>query len=62
MDKSEPHKKENQSTCNKTQAMLECESLCKEMLKCTNQPVAPTQVKKKRELFEGVEEFFIFWS
>ena len=62
MDKTESHKKENQGICNKTQAVIECESLCKEMLKCTHQQVAPTKVKKERKLLEGVEEFFIFWS
>ena len=62
MDKSESHKKETQDICNKTQAIIECEAVCREMLKCVHQPVAQPKVKKERELFEGVEEFFIFWS
>ena len=62
MDKNESQKKEHQSVCNKTQAVIDCEALCKEILTCIHQPVAPVKVKKERELFEGVEEFFIFWS
>ena len=67
MDKSESHKKENQSTCNKTRAIIECEAVCKEILKCVHEPatqnkVARPKVKKERELLDGVEEFFIFWS
>ena len=62
MDKNESHKKENQSACNKTQAILECEALCKEILKCIHQPVAPTKVKKERELLDGMTEYFIFWN
>ena len=64
MDKSESHKKENQSICNKTQsqAMLECEALCKDILKCIHKPVATPKVKKERELLEGVTEYFIFWN
>lgn len=62
MDKNESHKKENQSVCNKTQAVIECESLCKDILKCIDKPVAPTKVKKERELLEGMTEYFIFWN
>jgi hypothetical protein len=68
MDKGESHKKENQSICNKTQAVieckaiLECEALCKEILKCIHEPVAKPKVKKERELLEGVTEYFIFWN
>lgn len=65
MDKSELHKKENSSAntdCNKTQAMIECETLCKDMLKCIHEPVAPPKVKKERELLEGVTEYLIFWN
>ena len=64
MDKNESLKKENQSVCNKTQAqvIIECEALCKDILKCLHQPVAPTKVKKERELLEGVTEYFIFWN
>jgi len=63
MDKSESHKKENQSVCNKTQTILDCESLCKDILKCIHQPIAvPVKVKKERELLEGVTEYFIFWN
>jgi hypothetical protein len=64
MDKRESHKKENQSICNKTQtqAILECEATCREILKCIHQPVTPTKVKKERELLEGVTEYFIFWN
>jgi hypothetical protein len=62
MDKNESHKKENQ-VCNKTQAILECEALCKDILKCIHKPVAaPPKVKKERELLEGVTEYFIFWN
>ena len=64
MDKSESHKKENQSVCNKTQtqAILECEALCKEILTCIHKPVAVQKVKKERELLDGVTEYFIFWN
>jgi hypothetical protein len=68
MDKGELHKKENQSVCNKTQAILECkailecETTCRDILKCIHEPVTPMKVKKERELFEGVTEYFIFWN
>ena len=62
MDKNEIHKKENQDVCNKTQAIIECEALCKDMLKCIHKPVAPTKVKKERELLDGMTEYFIFWN
>jgi hypothetical protein len=62
MDKNESHKKENQSVCNKTQAVIECEALCKDILKCIHQPVVPTKVKKERELLDGMTEYFIFWN
>ena len=62
MDKNEPQKKENQVVCNKTQAIIECEALCKDMLKCIHKPVAPTKVKKERELLDGMTEYFIFWN
>lgn len=62
MEKSESHKKEHQSAYNKTQSVIECESLCKEILKCVHKPVAPVKVKKERELLEGVTEYFIFWN
>jgi hypothetical protein len=61
MDKNESHKKENQ-VCNKTQVVLECEALCKEMLKCIHEPVAKPKVKKERELLEGMAEYCIFWN
>lgn len=62
MDKNESHKKENQVS-NKTQAILECEALCKDILKCIHKPVAThPKVKKERELLEGVTEYFIFWN
>jgi hypothetical protein len=62
MDKNESHKKENQSVCNKTQAIIECETMCREILKCMNEPVAVPKVKKERELLEGKTEYFIFWN
>ena len=64
MDKSESHKKENQSVCNKTQtqAVIDCEAMCKEILTCIHKPVAVQKVKKERELLEGVTEYFIFWN
>ena len=62
MDKNESHKKENQGVCNKTQAAIECEALCKDILKCIHKPIAPTKIKKERELLEGVTEYFIFWN
>lgn len=62
MDKGESHKKEHQDVCNKTQAILECESLCKDILKCIHKPVAAPKVKKERELLEGMTEYFIFWN
>jgi len=61
MDKNESHKKENQ-VCNKTQAVIECEALCKDILKCIHQPDAVPKVKKERELLEGMTEYFIFWN
>jgi hypothetical protein len=36
--------------------------LCKDMLKCIHKPVAPTKVKKERELLDGMTEYFIFWN
>jgi hypothetical protein len=63
MDKNESHKKENQRVCNKTQAAIECEALCKDILKCIHKPVAAQpKIKKERELLEGVTEYFIFWN
>ena len=62
MDKKESQKKENQVACNKTQAVIECEALCKDILKCIHQPVATPKVKKERELLEGMTEYFIFWN
>ena len=68
MDKSESHKKEHHGVCNKTQAILdckailECEALCKDILKCIHEPVAAPKVKKERPLLEGVTEYFIFWN
>jgi len=62
MDKNESQKKENQVVCNKTQAVIECEALCKDILKCIHKPVAPVKVKKERELLDGVTEYFIFWN
>jgi hypothetical protein len=64
MDKSESRKKEHQVVCNKTQtqAIIECEALCKDILKCIHEPIAPTKNKKERELLEGVTEYFIFWN
>ncbi len=47
MDKTESHKKETQDICNKTQAIIECEAVCREMLKCVHQPVAQPKVKKE---------------
>ena len=64
MDISKSHKKENQGVCNKTQtqAVIECEALCKDILKCIDKPVVVPKVKKERELLEGVTEYFIFWN
>jgi hypothetical protein len=62
MDKNESHKKEQKDICNKTQAVIDCEALCKDILKCIHQPVAPTKVKKERELLDGMTEYFIFWN
>ena len=68
MDKSESRKKEHQVVCNKTQAILdckailECEALCKDILKCIHEPVAAPKVKKERPLLEWVTEYFIFWN
>jgi hypothetical protein len=71
MDKGKSHKKEHQfaeTDCNKTQAILdckailECEALCKDILKCIHEPVAAPKVKKERPLLEGVTEYFIFWN
>ena len=64
MDKNKTHKKEQKDICNKmqTQAIIECESLCKDILKCIHQPVAKPKVKKERELLEGMTEYFIFWN
>ena len=62
MDKNESHKKEQKDICNKTQAVIDCEALCKDILKCIHQPVALTKVKKERELLDGMTEYFIFWN
>ena len=65
MNKTESHKKENycrEILCNKTQSSVECESMCREIVKCINEPVAAPKVKKERELLEGVTEYFIFWN
>ena len=70
MDKSEPHKKEHQNVCNKTQsqaileckALLDCEATCRDILKCIHEPVVAPKVKKERELLEGMTEYFIFWN
>ena len=64
MDISKSHKKENQGVCNKTQtqAVIECEALCKDILKCIDKQVVVPKVKKERELLEGVTEYFIFWN
>ena len=64
MDISKSHKKENQGVCNKTQtqAVIECEALCKDILKCIDKQVVVPKVKKERELLEGVTQYFIFWN
>jgi hypothetical protein len=65
MDKNESQKRENKCIeilCNKTQAIIECETMCREILKCMNEPVAVPKVKKERELLEGKTEYFIFWN
>ena len=62
MDMNKSHKKENQDICNKTQAVIECEALCKDILKCIHKPVAHAKVKKERELLDGMTEYFIFWN
>ena len=65
MDKSESQKKENKCIeilCNKTQSIIECEAMCREIIKCINEPVAVPKVKKERELLEGMTEYFIFWN
>ncbi len=71
VDKSETRKKENQENqCirNKTQAILECESIieckttCIDILKCMHKPVVAPKVKKERGLLKGVTEYFIFWN
>jgi hypothetical protein len=70
MEKSNENKKETPCTetpCNKTQETINCESMCREILKCIHQPVVETKVaapkvKKEREVLEGVTEYFIFWT
>ena len=68
MDKSESRKKEHHNICNKTQAVIkckaiiECETTCRDILKCIHEPIAPVKVKKERELLKGVTEYFIFWN
>ena len=72
MEKSDDYKKDTPSAethCNKTQATIDCESVCREILKCIHQPVVETKVvasapkvKKERELLEGATEYFIFWT
>ena len=64
MDKNESQKKENQGLSNKTQtqAVIECEAICKDILKCIHQPIAAPKVKKERELLEGMTEYFICWN
>jgi hypothetical protein len=50
-------------------AAAECETICREMLKCTHiaakpaaQNTAPAKPKKERELLEGYTEYMIFWN
>ena len=67
---------EGDSPCKKTgiavaaaAAAAECETICREMLKCTHvavkpatQNTAPVKPKKERELLEGCTEYIIFWN
>jgi len=67
---------ENDSPCKKTDsnaaasaAVSECETICREMLKCTHvaaksatQNTAPAKPKKDRDLLEGFTEYIIFWN
>lgn len=72
MDHVASPKKEHkgvESSCKKTEvatATAECETICREMLKCIKEPATQPKVdvppKKERELLEGVTEYFIFWN
>ena len=67
---------EGDSPCKKTSSnaaasavVSECETICREMLKCTHvdakpatQNMAPAKPKKERELLEGYTEYIIFWN
>jgi hypothetical protein len=71
---TEPKKRhqEGDSPCKKTDsnaAAAECETICREMLKCTHvvakpaaQNTAPVKPKKERDLLEGYTEYIIFWN
>ena len=76
MDMDAAPKKRHQkgdSPCKKTNsnyaAATECETICREMLKCTHvsakpvaQNTAPVKLKKERDLLEGYAEYIIFWN
>ena len=67
---------EGDSPCKKTDfnattaaAAAECETICREMLKCTHvaakpatQNTAHVKPKKERELLKGCTEYIIFWN
>ena len=60
---------EGDSLCKKTGVVAECETICREMLKCTHvaakpatQNTALAKPKKERELLEGCTEYIIFWN
>lgn len=60
---------EGDSPCKKKDVAAECETICREMLKCTHidakpaaQNTAPVKPKKERELLEGYTEYIIFWN
>lgn len=69
MDNSPAQTKEHKSPempGKKTDAVVECETICREILKCIHEPVTQNKVdvkpKKERELLEGVTEYLIFWN
>ena len=76
MDVDTAPKKRHQegvSPCKKTESIAttaaECETICREMLKCTHvaakpatQNTAPAKPKKERELLKGCTEYIIFWN
>jgi len=68
MDKNESLKKEHQCAEIATQAILECkaiiecETTCRDILKCIHEPAAAPKVKKERQVLDGMTEYIIFWN